>query len=163
MRMITNKKMRAILQLIENANIEELSGVNQIEFDRLLNLPMKRVKDCLIFSEKTKEELENSFETVMKKRFGDKTGYEVCLTETRINSFFESEISVETALRIALLVIPAWKKKINDIFPDAQVCFIIGSDGSNVDIRFHLIRKNELPWLSADIERYREAVGYIQY
>jgi len=155
--------MRAILQLIENVDCEELLDVNKTELNKLLNLSIKQVKDCLIFSERTIEDLENSFETVIKKRFGDKTGYEASLTETRINSFFEREISVEDAMRIALLVIPAWNKRIKEILPDAKICFIISSDGTNVDIRFHQVRKSESAWLSGDIEAYVEAVGYVQY
>ena len=92
----------------------------------------------------------------------DKTGYEASNTETRINCYFENEISMITGTQIALMVIEVWALKLKQMEPNSKFCFIMCSGEDHVEIRFHKVRNDEIKWLADDIESYKDdAVGYV--
>lgn len=159
-RWITNSKMKNLLNYISTySNTEELQlSIQQLKV--LFSPPLKIVKDCIIITEESIDKLEKSFNNAIKM-YMDKTGYEASNTETRINYYFENEISVETGTQIALMVIEIWALKLKQLEPYSQFCLIMCSDEEHVEIRFHKVRDDENSWLSEDLEEYKDgAVGY---
>lgn len=158
---ITNSKMKNLLEHISTHSSSEEVSLNVQQLKNLFSPSFKKVKDCIIITEKNIDDLEVAFDNMIKI-YGDKTGYEASNTETRINCYIENEISVVTGIQIALVVIEMWGLKLKRIEPDSQFCFIICSDEEHVEIRFHKVRNNEIRWLSDDLESYSdEAVGYV--
>jgi len=160
--MVNNEMMRKLLEKLVNRNsIKEVSfSINYLE--QLFNPPLKNRYDCLIISDKPTQLSEQQFGEVIKS-YGDKTGYEASNTEVRINDFISNSdiILDDEILRLALLVINIWSNKIKAIYPSDKFCFIISISKSYATLRFHKVRENEGMWLSDDLEKYEEAVGYI--
>lgn len=158
---ITNNKMKKLLEYIStNLNEEEIK-LNVQQLARLVSPPLKKVKDCIIISEKNINILEENFDNAIKM-YMDKTGYEANNTETRIDCYFEDKISMVTGTQIALIVIEVWKLKLKQIEPDSKFCIILCSDEECVEIRFHKVRDEENSWLLDNLEEYEDgAVGYV--
>lgn len=156
-----NSKMKNLLEGISTHLSAEEVRLNLQQLKELFSPSFKKVKDCIIITEKETDELEVAFDNVIKM-YGDKTGYEASNTETRINCYFKNEISTVTGIQIALMVIEIWWLKLKIIEPNSQFCFIMCSDEEHVEIRFHKVRNNEMRWLAEDLESYRdEAIGYV--
>ena len=153
--------MKELLEFIAaDTNVEELC-LNTKELQELFFPPFQKVKDCIIISEKNIKKLEAGFDYAVKV-YTDKTGYEASNTETRINCYFENEISMVAGTKIAQLVIDIWALKLKSMAPDSKFCFIMCSDEDHVEIRFHQVRDDETRWLANDLEKYTNgAVGYI--
>lgn len=158
---VTNKKMKeCFLKISTNFCNDELQ-LNMKGLERLFSPPIKVVKDCVIITERNIEEIEPYIENAIRM-YGDRTGYEASNTETRINCFFENEISETTGVKVALIVLEIWAMKLKKIEPKSSFCLIMCSDENRVEIRFHKVREDEANWLSEDLEMYKGgAVGYI--
>ena len=158
---ITNSKMKNLLEYISDyTNTEEIK-LNMHQLKALFSPPFKRIKDCIIITDKNIDELEEAFDNVIKM-YMDKTGYEASNTETRINCYFENDISMVTGTQIALMVIEIWALKLKQMEPDSKFCFTLCSDEEYVEIRFHKVRNDERRWLAEDLEDYKDgAVGYV--
>lgn len=158
---ITNSNMKKLLEyILVHPSIEEIS-LNTQQLKVLFSPSLKKVRDCIIITEKESDKLEIAFDNVIKM-YGDKTGYEASNTETRINCYFENEISIVTATQIALMVIEIWALKLKQMEPDSQFCLIMCCDNEHVEIRFHKVRDDEVRWLSNNLENYiDEAVAYV--
>lgn len=157
---ITNVKMKNLLEYISFCpdTKELISDLHQLK--ELLLPPFKRVKDCIIISEKSMDKLEGTFDKMLNV-YMDKTGYEASNTETRINCYFENEISMVTGTQIALVVLEMWSLQLKQMEPDSKFCLIICSDENHVEIRFHKMHDGESMWLTENLECYEdEAVGY---
>ena len=157
---VANKKMKNLLeQVFKDLGTEELRlNVNQLKI--LFQPCFKKVKDCVIIAEESVEELEKGFDNAVKM-YTDKTGYEASNTETRINCYFENEISMMTGTQIALMVIEVWALKLKQMEPDSKFCLIMCSNEERVEIRFHKVRNDER-LLADDIESYKSgAIGYV--
>ena len=158
---VTNKKMKKLLNDISNSSIEEEFKIELEQLKKLFFPPFKQVKDCVIFSEKSVNKLEETFDKAMGM-YLDKTGYEASNTETQINSFFEDSISMEFGTKLALMVLKVWKLQLKDMNPQSNFCLIISCDEDRVEIRFHQVRENEKMWLDEELEHYKdEAIGYV--
>lgn len=157
---ITNRRMKELLQSISNSIHKEEIRWNIQQMNKLFCPSFQKVKDCMIITEKNVCELEKVFDSIIET-YTDKTGYEASNTETRINYYIENEISVETSIQIAFMVIGIWALRLKQLEPESKFCFIICSDEDFVEIRFHKVRDNENLWLEEDIESYQdEAIGY---
>ena len=159
---ITNKKMKErFLQVAQYDNKDELK-MNLESLGKLFSPPFRKVKDCIIISKESADKLEPYLESVVQEVYGDKTGYEASNTETRINCFFENEISEITGVKIALIVLEVWAMRLKEMDPESDFCLIMCSDEERVEIRFHKVRSEEDGWLLDDIETYKDgAVGYV--
>lgn len=158
---VTNTKMKTLLNNISAYPPVEKLEMNTKSLKALFLPPFKQVRDCIIISEKSANELEANFPKAIKIHT-DKTGYEAGNTETRINCCFENEISITAGIQIALMAIEIWAIRLKQMEPDSEFCFIMCSDEQHVEIRFHKLREDEIGWLSDDIEGYKdEAVGYL--
>ena len=159
---VMNKKMNErFLQLVQYDNEDELR-ISLESLGKLFSPPFRKVKDCIIISKKSADELEPYLESVVQEVYGDKTGYEASNTETRINCFFENEISEITGVKIALIVLEVWAMRLKEMEPESNFCLIMCSDEERVEIRFHKARNDEQGWLDDDIEAYKDgAVGYV--
>lgn len=158
---ITNNKMKKLLEHVSNCPNEEKLQLSVQQLDKLFYPTLKRVKDCVIISEKSLSNLEKTFDNAMSM-YIDKTGYEASNTETRINCYFENEISIEAGTKIALMVIEVWALRLKQIEPYSKFCLILVCDEEYVEIRFHKVRSNEKSWLADNLEEYEDgAVGYV--
>lgn len=157
----TNNKMKKILKAIpSNQNVEKIE-IDMQQFNRLLCPSFQKVRDCIIITEKDVNKIEKNFSNVIKM-YMDKTGYEASNTETRINYYFQNEISIVTGIQIALMVIEIWALRLKQMEPNSAFCFIVFSNEEYVEIRFHKVRNDERRWLDEDLEKYEdEAVGYV--
>lgn len=159
---IANKKMRDLLNDIESNLKESFVEVDLFQLHKLLFPHFICVNDCIIISNDSLEKLETSFENALRT-YKDRTGYEACNTEIRINDYFIKPISMHTATTVAMLVIECWSTILKRLDPYSRFCFILGSDEERVEIRFHKVRKEEDRWLAEDIESYVDgAIGYIE-
>lgn len=159
---VTNKKMNErFLQLVQYDNEDELR-INLESLEKLFSPPFRKVKDCIIISKKSADELEPYLESAVKEVYGDKTGYEAGHTETQINYYFENDISEIVGVRVALMVIDVWAMRLKELDSESNFCFIMSSNEERVEIRFHKARNDEQGWLDDDIESYKDgAVGYV--
>ena len=159
--MITNQAMDRLLRKIFAEAPSEPIKVHIEKLESLFSPPFKKVKDCVIISNKSTAELEEHFDRAIKM-YTDKTGYEASNSETRINCYFDEPVSVLSCTRIALLTVSLWAAQLKVLVPESKFCFIICSSNDHVEIRFHKVRSEESNWLDENLENYaEEAVGYI--
>jgi len=158
---VTNSKMKSLLNDVSKyPGIDEME-INLKQLKELFLPPFRKIKDCIIITEKSAEELEPYFAKAVKMHM-NKSGYEFSNTETRINCFFDNEISMIAGTQIALIVIETWALKLKQMEPDTEFCFIMCSDEERVEIRFHKVREEEGIWVDDDIENYTDgAIGYV--
>lgn len=159
---VTNRKMNELLNDTLNLLIEDSLEMKLEQLEKLFFPPFKQVKNCVIISEKSVDRLEEAFDKVIEQMYMDRTGYEAHNTETRINCFFENEISIGVGIKIAVMVLEIWILQLKRIEPQSHFCMIISSDENYVEIRFHKMHSGEKMWLSDNLENYKdEAVGYV--
>ena len=121
----------------------------------------KKVKDCIIISKKSVDELEMFFDRSVKA-CQDKTGYEAYSSDTRIDCYFEDKVSMMAGTQIALIALEVWALRLKQMDPNSKFCLIMYSNEDRVEIRFHKVRDNEISWLSDNLEGYKgDAVGYV--
>ncbi len=157
---IGNKNMKELLEKVSSFPYEKEIKGDSGGVRNLLNPPLKKVKDCIIISDKSVEILETFYDKAIEM-YTDKTGYEASNTETRINDFFEKNISMEEGTKIALVVLEQWGSKLKQIEPSAKFCLIISCDEECVEIRFHKMHEGEAMWLDENLENYDDgAIGY---
>ena len=158
---VANREMKKLLKdIYEHPCVESLK-FNFSELHDLFFPKFKKVKDCVIIAEESVDELEMTFDRVMKTYF-DKTEYEVSNTDTRIDCYFEDKVSVVTRIQVALITLEIWTLKLKQMEPDSKFCLIMYGNEDRVEIRFHKVRDNEISWLSDNLEGYKgDAVGYV--
>lgn len=157
---ITNKKMDILLKKISGLSNKEELKIDIQKLKKLIIPPFKEVRDCIIISEKSKEILENAYEKSIELNM-DRTGYEAGSSETRIDTYFDNDISIETGTEIALIVLEMWAFRLKELQPGTKFCLIVFSDENHVEIRFHKIHEGENMWLDEKLEHYEDgAVGY---
>ena len=156
-----NSEMKNLMKHISTHPSSEGISLNMQQLKSLFFPSFKSVKDCIIITDKDIDKLILSFDNVIKM-YGDRTGYEASNTETRVNCYFENEISMETGTRIAIMAIEIWSLRLKQMEPESQFCFILSSDEERVEFRFHKIHENEIMWLANDLESYNDgAIGYV--
>lgn len=80
------------------------------------------------------------------KSFTDKTGYEYCDNDRRINDYFEEELSQESAVFLTIQTITIWMQQLKIMQPDKDFCFLFSLDDENceyVTFRFHQFREED--------------------
>ncbi len=158
---IVNREMKRLLKNIsDHPSIENL----KFDFSELYDLffpEFKKVKDCIIISKKSVNELEVFFDKVMEK-YKYKTWYEAVNTDTRIDCYFEGKVSMMARTQIALIALEIWALRLKQMEPYSKFCLIMYGNEDRVEIRFHKVRDNEISWLSDNLEGYKgDAVGYV--
>ena len=158
---VANREMKRLLKNIsDHPSIENL----KYDFSELYDLffpEFKKVKDCVIISKKSVDELEMFFDRSVKA-CQDKTGYEAYSSDTRIDCYFEDKVSMMAGTQIALIALEVWALRLKQMEPDSKFCLIMYGNEDRVEIRFHKIRENEIKWLADDLEGYQDdAVGYV--
>ena len=158
---VVNSEMKKLLKDVSTySNIEELE-INLHQLKELLAPPLKKVNDCIIISRESEAELETYFERAVKLHW-NRTGYEFNNTETRINAFFENEISMIVGTQVALMVIEIWALKLKQLEQESKFCLIMACNEERVEIRFHKVRETEGNWVDDNIENYADgAIGYV--
>ena len=158
---ITNSEMKKLLKEVSEHPCVESLKFNFSELHDLFFPKFKKVKDCVIIAEESVDELEMTFDRVMKTYF-DKTEYEVSNTDTRIDCYFEDKVSVVTRIQVALITLEIWTLKLKQMETYSKFCLIMYGNEDRVEIRFHKVRDNEISWLSDNLEGYKgDAVGYV--
>ena len=158
---VANREMKRLLKDISNNPSVESLKFNFSELYDLFFPKFKKVKDCIIISKKSVDELEMFFDRSVKA-CQDKTGYEVYSSETRIDCHFEGEVSMMAGTQIALIALEVWALRLKQMDPNSKFCLIMYSNEDRVEIRFHKVRENEIKWLADDLEGYQgDAVGYV--
>ena len=158
---VANSEMKKLLKDISDHPSVENLKFNFSELYDLFFSKFKKVKDCVIISKKSANELEMFFDRAIKMYF-DKTDYESSHTETRIDCHFEGEVSMMAGTQIALIALEIWALRLKQMDPDSKFCLIMCSNEDRVEIRFHKVRENEIKWLADDINSYQGgAVGYV--
>lgn len=160
MNWIANENMKRLLKQFGDEQYLDIPPMKISALRNLLFPEFKQVRDCIIIAKESALELEKGFDKALEMYF-DKTEYETCNTETRIDCFFESEISMKQGVEMALLTIKVWAFQLKSMQPDSKFCMIISCDENHTEIRFHKIHKGERMWLSDNINDYTEgAIGY---
>lgn len=164
MNWIANERMQGLFDLASSLK-EKGNTQLHISLHSLKNLflsTFKQIDDCIIIAKDENTELVPAIDySFLKRTYGDFTGYEAANNETRINDFFENELSAELGVAVALLVADIWALRLKAIEPKSMFCLILSCNNNQTMLRFHKIRQNEKMWLSENIEGYQdEAVGY---
>ena len=158
---VANREMKRLLKDISNNPSVESLKFNFSELYDLFFPKFKKVKDCIIISKKSVDELEMFFDRSVKA-CQDKTGYEAYSSDTRIDCYFEDKVSMMAGTQIALIALEVWALRLKQMDPNSKFCLIMCSDEDRVEIRFHKVRENEIKWLADDIDSYQGgAVGYV--
>lgn len=90
-------------------------------------------------------------------QYGDYTGYEASVNEMRVNSYINISDANSTVLLLKL--IDELKRYLQLVFSKYQFTIIGSVQGQDIDIRFHVVRQNEVSWLCEDIDSYSEALA----
>ena len=158
---VANREMKRLLKDISNNPSVESLKFNFSELYDLFFPEFKKVKDCVIISKKSVDELEMFFDRSVKA-CQDKTGYEAYSSDTRIDCYFEDKVSMMAGTQIALIALEVWALRLKQMDPNSKFCLIMYSNEDRVEIRFHKVRDNEISWLSDNLEGYKgDAVGYV--
>ena len=158
---VANREMKRLLKDISNNPSVESLKFNFSELYDLFFPKFKKVKDCIIISKKSVDELEMFFDRSVKA-CQDKTGYEAYSSDTRIDCYFEDKVSMMAGTQIALIALEVWALRLKQMDPNSKFCLIMYSNENRVEIRFHKVRENEIKWLADDLEGYQgDAVGYV--
>ena len=158
---VANREMKRLLKDISNNPSVESLKFNFSELYDLFFPKFKKVKDCIIISKKSVDELEMFFDRSVKA-CQDKTGYEAYSSDTRIDCYFEDKVSMMAGTQIALIALEVWALRLKQMDPNSKFCLIMYSNENRVEIRFHKVRENEIKWLADDINSYQGgAVGYV--
>ena len=158
---VANREMKRLLKDISNNPSVESLKFNFSELYDLFFPKFKKVKDCIIISKKSVDELEMFFDRSVKA-CQDKTGYEAYSSDTRIDCYFEDKVSMMAGTQIALIALEVWALRLKQMDPNSKFCLIMYSNEDRVEIRFHKVRENEIKWLADDLEGYQgDAVGYV--
>ena len=159
---VANNKMKKLLKDISDHPSVENLKFNFSELYDLFFPKFKKVKDCIIISKKSVNRLEMFFDKAMEM-YQDKTGYESSCSDTRIDCYFEGEVSMMAGTQIALIVLEVWALRLKQMDPDSKFCLIMFSDEDHVEIRFHKFREDEGMILADDLESYQDggAVGHV--
>ena len=158
---VKNDQMKVLFDRLKTSSDNNLMSINMKNLFRLFNPPFKEVCDCIIITDSDVSNIEKNFDNILKM-YMDRTGYEASNTETRINDYFSCEISVMDGLKIAMLLVDNWKRKIEELVSNTPICFILSVIDNHVELRFHKVRKNEKMWLDTDLSKYKdEAIAYM--
>ena len=158
---VANREMKKLLKDISDHPSVENLKFNFSELYDLFFPEFKKVKDCVIISKKSVNELEMFFDKAMEMYF-DKTDYESSHADTRIDCYFEGKVSMRARTQIALIALEIWALRLKQIDPDSKFCLIMCSNEDRVEIRFHKVREDEGMLLADDLEGYQgDAVGYV--
>lgn len=156
----TNKNM---IDLLEKAKIKK-EGVIKINTDNLSKIMspnFKEVHDCIIIDMNNEIKVENlNFKRILSM-FRDRTGYEASCNEIRVNDYidYSDEIAV---LQLAEIIMDTWKYKLKTEYPQYRFCIILSFTEGYVTMRFHVIRENEISWLKADLDEYKDEAIMVQ-
>ena len=160
MNWIANENMERLLKHFDDEQYLDIPAIKVSALRNLMFPEFRQVKDCIIIEKESALELEKEFDKALEMYF-DKTEYEACNTETRIDCFFESNISMEQGFELALLTLKAWTFQLKLMQPDSKFCMIVSCDEDHTEIRFHKIHEGEKMWLCDNINDYTEgAIGY---
>ena len=159
---VANSEMKKLLKDISDHPSVENLKFNFSELYDLFFPEFKKVKDCVIISKKSVNELEMFFDRAMEM-YKYKIWYEFYNAETRIDCHFEGKVSMKAGTQIALIALEIWAIRLKQIDPDSKFCLIMFSDEDHVEIRFHKFREDEGMILADDLESYQDggAVGYV--
>ena len=158
---IANNEMKKLLKEVSEQPSTEILKFNFSELYDLFFPEFKKVKDCVIISKKSVNELERFFDRAMEI-YKYKICYESSHTETRIDCHFEGEVSMMAGTQIALITLEIWALRLKQMDPDSKFCLIMCSNEDRVEIRFHKFRENEGTFFTDDLDSYHNsAVGYV--
>lgn len=156
----TNPAMKDLLGRLAREPDKTPLPITGEELHRLLFPPFRPVRDCVILAEEPASVLDATFDKVIKTYF-DKTAYEACNTEARIDVFLSPQASMQAKTRLALTALEVWRLQLKQLRPEATFCLILCADRDHVEIRFHTLHAGEPLWLDENLENYRGgAVGY---
>ena len=157
---IKNKQMKILFEKLEKCQDNNLMTINMENLFLLFNPSLKKVCDCILITNEDPEQIEKNFANAIKMHM-DRTGYEASSTETRINDFFSTKISVLDGIRVSMLVVNIWKLKIKSLDPSCSICFILSVNEEYVELRCHKVRKSEGLWVDTDLNNYTDgAIAY---
>jgi hypothetical protein len=157
--MIANIQLRELINKLDDCQMNKVTiEINKI--NKLFNPIFVSVYDCVLLHEKEPEALAKSYERAIELH-RTPNAYEVFCSDTRINDFFENQLTALEALSIGLLTIDIWGKRLKAIDEKANYCIILDCNDGYVTIRYHKVRDNENRWLADDIEDYDGPIGYI--
>lgn len=151
--------MRELLKKAEqmNGSIE----MNTDNMAKILYPYISEVHDSVIIDINKEIDPEKvNFEKVLLM-FQDRTGYEASCNEIRINDYVDcpDEIAI---LKTAIIIMNVWKNRLLLEYSKYKFCLILSFSDGYATLRFHVLRKNEHPWLKKDIEEYIDTALLVQ-
>lgn len=156
----TNRYMREILESLRFDGSEEMRLVSSERLHDLFFPPFIKIFDCIIISDKEIRLTQDAFAAVVKKLYGDRSGYEFGNNEIRVNDYFENTLSKEEGTQIGLWAIKRWITRLHEIEPQASFVFVLFSNDERTEIRFHKLRNDESP-VVVDVDSYDGGVGVV--
>ena len=157
--MKANDNMQNLLNKI--AKIESSVFYETIVEQKILTPKFKKLYQCVLMdNDDVLSEEKINIERILQIH-GDRTGYEASINEVRVNEYLNrSDFEDIELVSIGQSIINEWKQMLEKIFPEENFIFIMTMLDGNLTLRFHKDRVDEKKWLSNDLEKYKEAIGF---
>lgn len=126
-------------------------------FAKLVFVKIKLVDDMVIIvdieDEMEKEKLDYDF---ILEQYGDYTGFEAFYNEMRVMDYID--IGNANLATLLLGIVEELKVYLNKMFPPYSFIIIGSINKGQVNLRFHILRQDEIGWISDDIDLFDEAI-----
>jgi hypothetical protein len=152
---MNNEMLKFIISI--NSYDEESINLKVDEFSQKVFSTIKLIDDCVVIVDYHNEMKQGvlNYDKILS-RYGDYTGYEASCNELRISDFIEIKNFEEAPFLLRLL--NNLKTFLNNRYPQYNFVIIGCIKKSEIELRFHILRKNEESWLSEDIDEFNEAI-----
>jgi len=166
-----NAPMRALLSKNQKKKRGKKHDSGKVSFKikklKKMFFPGFRVAYGCVFlydESKTIHETEDEFNEFMKKRYRNKTNFEVSVNEIYINYFLKGEkYALRDLMEVALILIDVLGYQLKQLEPESKFCFPVSCDPefNSVTMWFHKVREEDGMWLVENLDLYKEPIGYV--
>lgn len=134
------------MQKVFDSNKIDLNTENSLPYPlkEFLNKGIVIIDDCFYFKD---------FATSYSEDLFDKTGNECFNNKFYIDDYVNVANKIET-LRVGIRFVECLAHKLE--FYNLPFCIILSYHDNSVDVRFHKIRKDDMPYLDENINNYTE-------
>lgn len=151
---LNNEMMKCII----STNSYDAEKITQKvdEFSRKVFSTIKLIDDCIVVLDfhNRRENGKLNYDKIVSLH-GDYTGYEAFCNEMRISDYID--VNGFETVPFILRLIENLKSVLMKMYPQFHFVLIGIINAKETEIRFHMLRKNELGWLSENIDEYKEA------
>ena len=151
--MRTNQKMKLLTEHLDRGR-HDRSQMLDGRLVPLLARGLARIEDCVVLV--SQENLAHA----KLDDFTDETGYECFVNHVHVTDYIDTPTNGLVLLEQGIALARKLAQALSDSSMEGHFRIIISFDESECTVRFHKIRRGQ-NWLSADLEKYEEAIGIL--